>query len=205
MGFPTRSIPQLRDSLLSIANSPDALWHRKTPKARRNALLRACELEFTFAPRVVRETIVKDDNGELKSLCTGQDGRKLWLGPVRKKLYVSEGDSKFTRIRNLPSFNRRKADRFSYLISVLTDCKLSKKAVKPLVRLCVQFSQLNWSSFQKIVRAVIASLCTKIKVRRIPQATGATAVKPHLLGVEIKSDFKSVSVPLWDWIPIKGH
>jgi hypothetical protein len=212
VGLPTRSISQIRESLLSFVRMPSADWQKLSPKYRRNLIVEACDLRSTFAPRVVRETLYEGDDGELRSLCTGRDGRKVWDGPARKAQYRAAGESRFTFVRSLPRFQRYKSDRFSYIVSVLADYQPVLKTVRPLTRLAVQFSQLDTKSFKGIVRAVIASIPTKIEVRHKAEGRIPTRVKPCLLGTEIKSISPMVAIPLWDWrtvrvrlLPRKGN
>jgi hypothetical protein len=193
----------MRESLLSFVRMPDADWHKQTLSKRRDLLLEACDLRSTFSPRVVRETLYKGESGELRSLCTGRDGRKLWDGPTRKSLNREPGESKFTYIRNQRGFPVWRSNRFSYLVSVLAEHKPVLKTVRPLLRLSVQFFKLDQKSFNGTLRAVIASLQTKIEVRHTAKNRRFKRFKPCLLpDKEIKSINPMVTVPLWDWRPV---
>jgi hypothetical protein len=170
-------------------------------KRRRNILKDALGLESTFAPLLVRETIIKDrKTGGLKSISSGRDGRPLYIGNTNKSLrYLKEGMGKFSSPwRNGTECARKKSKRFSYLCAVIAQCGLREKAIKPLVRLSAQFWKLRLKDFWSLTKLIIALSSDGDMVRRTTARIRLQS-KPSLTGSVKNLGSNLGSVPLWEW------
>lgn len=183
-----------------MANTPRETWTKRTVKARKNALVSICGLESIYAPVMVLENLRKEGDN-IQSVCTGRDGRVLWCGSTKLTKYP-DVTRKFTSFRYAPGWGFvRRLNKLSYLFSVLAETGLTAKSVKPLVRLSLQAFCLDWSHFKGLVKAILASLGTKIKVRR-PSVINILRIKPRLTGAEIKSKLSGLAnIPLWEYVP----
>jgi hypothetical protein len=181
------------------------VWEKKSAKSRTNLILRTCGLEATFAPRVVLETLVEGKDG-LVSVCTGRDGRILWSGKTKFLRHTDPGvvKRKFSSFRLSDGPFRARCDYFSYLVSVLSQTGIPRKGVEPLVRLSLKLFDLSLPAVRRIGRKILSCLETKFQVRR-KSVAHALPINPYLTGKVIKSRSELlVSVPLWDWRPVKG-
>lgn len=159
--------------------------------------MKACGLEATFTPNVVLESLGKDKDGNIVSVMTGRDGRFLWSGKTKLVRYP-DTKRKFSYPWNYISKNeKRKSARFSYMIRVLSESSLDSKAIRPLVRLALQFWQLDMNAFVRIGHKILS--CTPTVVCRRSSVADALRIKPTLLGLEKPLNrFGLESVPLWD-------
>jgi hypothetical protein len=159
--------------------------------------LKACGLEATFTPNVVLESLGKDKDGNVVSVMTGRDGRFLWSGQTKLVRYP-DVTRKFSYPWNsISKIEKRKSARFSYIIRIISESSLSLKAVRPLVRLALQFWQLDMNAFVRIGHKILS--CTPTVVCRRSSAARALRIKPTLLESEKPLNrFGLESVPLWD-------
>jgi hypothetical protein len=163
--------------------------------------VKACGLEPIYAPNIVREKLIKTDEGTFVE-CTGRDGRTLWYGNTRFSRYPDrEPDHRFYSFRYaLGRTVVKRLDRLSSLFSVIAEKGLSAKAVKPLVRLSLMWNHISKRDFHGLLKAVTSALRRDFEVRR-PTSMGNSILrfKPVPLGTVVKSKRTLAIVPLWDW------
>jgi len=189
----------MKGKLTGIADIPLEKWRKRTFKARKNLLAKVCGLEPIFAPNIVREKVIKTDDGTFVE-CTGRDGRTLWYGHTKFERYP-DNDYRFYSFRYaLGRTVVARLDRLSNLLSVITEKGLSAKAVKPLVRLSLMWYHISNRDFNGLLKAVVSALRRDLEVRR-PTSMGKSILrfKPVPTGAEIISKKTLVKVPLWDW------
>jgi hypothetical protein len=173
-------------------------------RRRRNLFLEAMGKEFAFTPRVVLETVVPVEGDESNMIvATGRDGRVLWAGKAHKK--SPEKGRKFTfpwSGSTITGQFRRKLKRFSYLTSCLATRELPKEAIKPLVRLAVQFERLKWKDFKGLCKCVLRTLVQKVTFDGYPGVLHSR-IKPYLTGKRKVLDRNpGIVIPLWDYRPL---
>jgi hypothetical protein len=194
----------MRDKLTSISKMGEK-WFSIKPSTRRNLILRTCGLESTFTPTYVLESVREDGKGGFESVCSDRNGRILWVGPTKNSTRVERW--KFTCFRDHANFNRRKSDRFSYLVDTLEKRGLSAEAVRPLWRLSLVFFTLKWKAFVRLVRAVIARLDPNTKVRMVPRVN-PLRFKPHLSRDVAKEHVvflnNKTNLPKWELKPLRA-
>jgi len=169
-------------------------------KCRKNLFVEACGLEAIYAPRVVLENLRRDSNGDMISIATAGDGRILWSGKTKSIRNFAENATKFSSPYNsLDGVSIRKLKRFSYLAGRLSSKGFCEEAVKPLVRLCLQFWKLKFKDFNGLCRKIFSlAKCQQFKVDSYPRAVHLR-IKPFRTGKWKTLGVGQGMAPLWCW------
>jgi len=192
----------MKEKLTAFARRTDPAWVRSSVKQKLNLLTQVTGLEAIFTPRVVLESLVEGKDGKFVSVMTGRDGRYLWSGETKLTRHPGV-NRKFTFPLNFYGRSKQKLSKASYLFGVLCRDGLPEKAVKPLVRLCLQFYRLKMDAFERIKHTILACVGATVTVRRMSGPFGRQT-KPFLLKeVRVIDRCGLKEVPLWDYCPVR--
>jgi hypothetical protein len=177
-------------------------WQKSqiSQKGKRNALLKAFGLEWTFAPNVVLERIIDTNDGP-KVQYSDRKGRILAECKPSRKALESGHKMRFTSPwlagRILPL--KRRTGKLSYILDFVSRFGLLREAIRPLTRLAAQFLKLSNKDFKGLVSSVCAVYSSKYKLGRNQRHSFASFGKPTLLSGEKSLSLDRARAPKWCW------
>nr|BED98309.1 MAG: RNA-dependent RNA polymerase [Aspergillus flavus narnavirus 1] len=192
---------KIRKDLLLYSRMSSQRWEQLSPKGRLRLLVKSTGLEACFAPKTVLESLCKDKDGKVISVATGRDGRILWSGETKLVRYPDTTRRFSSPWSYTSKSEKRKSARISYLFRVFSEQRLPEKAIRPLLRLCIQIWNLKMHDFVMLTRKVLSLAEHRIE----PTSTrdhefSSNGLIPYLTGKVVNSKNRNLgTVPLWDW------